>query len=154
MLNREFKGFIQHLPIISDQRLAEEMMVSCMILDDSSVIRKVARRIIEDHGCRVVDAADGHEALQICRLNMPDVIVIDWIMPGMDGLEFIIEFKRLFGEHCSDTSLVYCTHKMDVPAMAKAKRAGATHFFMKPFDKQSLTKKLSEIGVNSIDKAA
>ena len=129
-------------------------MVSCMILDDSGVIRKVARRIIEDHGCKVMDAADGHAALQICRRNIPDLILIDWIMPGMTGLEFIIEFKKLFGQQSPDTSLVYCTHEMDIPAMTKAKRAGATHFFMKPFDKKSLTRKLVEIGIPGIDKAA
>lgn len=129
-------------------------MARCMILDDSSVIRKVARRIMEDFGCHVVDAENAREALELCRLDIPDAIIIDWTMPDMSGLDFIIEFKKLFGQSSPNVCLVYCTSEMDIPAMAKAKRAGATHFFMKPFDQRILQKKLVEIGIYPVDRAA
>ena len=129
-------------------------MVSYLVLDDSSVIRKVARRIIEDMGCHVMDAADGAEAMQICRHSMPDAIIVDWVMPNMSGTEFIIEFKAKFGQVAANTQLIYCTHEMNIPEMAKAKRAGATHFIMKPFNKQILRKKLAEIRGTQVEQAA
>jgi two-component system chemotaxis response regulator CheY len=129
-------------------------MVSYLILDDSNVIRKVARRIIEDLGCQVTDAADGFEAMQICRHGMPDAIIIDWIMPNMSGTEFIAEFKATFGQVAPNTKLIYCTHEMNIPEMAKAKRAGATHFIMKPFNKQILKEKLTGICITQIEEAA
>lgn len=129
-------------------------MVNYLILDDSSVVRKVARRIIEDMGCQVREAGDGYEAMQICRQNMPDAIIIDWIMPDMSGTDFIIEFKAKFGQTAANTLLIYCTHKMDIPVMAKAKRAGATHFIMKPFNKPILSKKLNEIHNSRTKQAA
>ncbi len=129
-------------------------MTSCMILDDSSVIRKVARRIIEDIGYVVVDAADGNEALQMCRVHIPDLIIVDWIMPNMPGIDFISAFKESFGEQAKDTALIYCTHEMDLPAMTKAKRAGATHFIMKPFDRGCIQRKFVEVGIRPVFKAA
>jgi len=118
-----------------------------MILDDSSVIRKVARRILENAGCNVIDAADGHEALLMCRERLPDVIIVDWTMPGMSGIEFITAFRETFGTHTQNTALIYCTYEMDIPSMTKAKRAGATHFFMKPFDQKTMLAKLAEVGI-------
>jgi two-component system chemotaxis response regulator CheY len=129
-------------------------MVSYLILDDSSVIRKVARRIIEDMGYHVMDAADGSEAMQICRHSMPDAIIVDWIMPNMSGTEFITDFKVNFGQAADNTQLIYCTHEMNIPEMAKAKRAGATHFIMKPFNKQILEKKLTEFRNTQVEQAA
>lgn len=129
-------------------------MKSCMILDDSSVIRKVARRILENIGCNVVDAADGHEALLICREQLPDAIIVDWTMPGMSGIEFITAFRETFGTQTQNTALIYCTCEMDIAAMTKAKRAGATHFFMKPFDQETMLKKLEEVGIIAASVAA
>ncbi len=129
-------------------------MKSCMILDDSSVIRKVARRILENAGCTVFDAIDGEEALLLCRGKMPDAIIVDWTMPGMSGIEFISAFSETFGELAENTALIYCTYEMDVPAMARAKRAGATHFIMKPFDQRTMLEKLADAGLMSTDVAA
>ncbi len=129
-------------------------MNSCMIVDDSSIIRKVARRIIEKCDCVAFDAMDGDEALELCRGRMPDVIIVDWMMPRLSGIEFIEEFKRKFGDSAKNTLLVYCTNEMDLSSMTKAKRAGATHFLMKPFDQQILMKKLAEVGIVPIEKAA
>ncbi len=129
-------------------------MKSCMILDDSSVIRKVAHRILENIGCNVVDASDGHEALLLCRERLPDAILVDWTMPGMSGIEFITAFRETFGTQTQNTALIYCTHEMDLVAMTKAKRAGATHFFMKPFDQKTFMDKLEEVGITAASVAA
>ena len=57
------------------------MSKSCLVVDDSKVIRKVARHILESMSFAVEEAADGQEALTYCRANRPDVILLDWNMP-------------------------------------------------------------------------
>ena len=58
-------------------------MKSCLVVDDSRVIRKVARRILEDMKFEISEAGDGLEALQSVRRAMPDAILLDWAMPVM-----------------------------------------------------------------------
>ncbi|MEM9277633.1 MAG: response regulator [Pseudomonadota bacterium] len=119
-----------------------------MLVDDSPVIRKVANRILTDIGFVVVEANDGLDALEKCRGNMPDAIIVDWDLPSMTGLEFIEEFVRLDG--AEDTRIVYCTSEIMVSDMTKAKRAGCHAFMMKPFNREILLHKLAEAGI-SID---
>ena len=69
-------------------------MKQCLIVDDSSVIRKVARRIMEEANFAISEAENGQEALDVCRANLPDVVLLDWNMPVMDGLEFLAELRQ------------------------------------------------------------
>ena len=64
-------------------------MKSCLVVDDSRVIRKVACRILESLHFEATEAPDGGTALAVCREKMPDVILLDWTMPDMGGLEFM-----------------------------------------------------------------
>lgn len=116
-----------------------------LIIDDSPVIRKVANRILSDMGFVVVEAADGHEALDKCRIDMPDAIVVDWDMPSMSGVEFLEHFRML--ENSSETRSIYCTSELVVSDITKAKRAGAHAFMMKPFNRKILETKLVEAGI-------
>ena len=61
-------------------------MRTCLVVDDSRVVRKVARRILEGQGFVVEEAADGHIALDACRRNMPGSVLLDWNMPVMTGI--------------------------------------------------------------------
>ena len=70
-------------------------MKSCLVVDDSSVIRKVARRILEDLSFTITEAEDGQQALERCQAEMPDAILLDWNMPVMDGLEFLAQLRQL-----------------------------------------------------------
>ena len=60
-------------------------MKHCLVVDDSAVIRKVARRILEGLSFRISEAEDGEQALAACRADMPDAVLLDWNMPVMDG---------------------------------------------------------------------
>lgn len=118
-----------------------------LIVDDSPVIRKVANRILTDMGFVVVEAADGFEALEKCKYNMPDAILIDWDMPGMTGIEFLEQFALVEGS--KTTRIIYCTSEIMVSDMTKAKRAGANAFMMKPFNRKILATKLKEAGIEN-----
>lgn len=117
-------------------------MKSCLLVDDSSVIRKVARRILEDMDYTVDEAEDGQEAYEKCILEMPDILLVDWSMPVVSGLEFI---KRLRGYEGGDKPrIVFCTTEHDIGQIAVAMRAGANDYIMKPFDREGLEEKFSE----------
>lgn len=120
-------------------------MKHCLIVDDSAVIRKVARRIMEGLSLRVSEADDGQQALEACRREMPDAVLLDWNMPVMDGHEFLRELRKTAGgDH---PKVVFCTTENDVSAIARAMHAGADEYVMKPFDREIMTAKLQEVGL-------
>jgi two-component system chemotaxis response regulator CheY len=114
-------------------------MKSCLIVDDSSVVRKVARRILEDMDYIVEEAEDGQDAFDKCRQEMPDAILLDWSMPIMSGLEFLKLLRAYVGG--DKPHIVYCTVENDIGAIAMALKAGASDYMMKPFDRTILEAK-------------
>ncbi len=120
-------------------------MKSCLVVDDSRVIRKVARRILEDMRFTIDEAGDGLEALQSCRKTMPDAILLDWRMPVMSGVDFL---KQLRKEPGGDKPVVvFCTTENDVAHISEAIKAGADEYIMKPFDGDILQSKFTEVGL-------
>ena len=117
---------------------------TCLIVDDSRIIRKVARRIVEGLGFEVDEAADGVEALSYCAGMMPDVVLLDWNMPVMDGLTFL---RRLRASPGGDKpKVLFCTIETAPDRIAEALSAGADDYVMKPFDSEILHSKFSEVG--------
>ena len=114
-------------------------MRSCLIVDDSSVVRKVARRLLEDLDYVVDEAEDGQEAIDKCRQEMPDAILLDWNMPIMSGLEFLKLLRAYIGGE--KPRVIYCTVENDVGTIALALKAGADDYMMKPFDRTVLVSK-------------
>ena len=121
-------------------------MRSCLIVDDSKVIRKVARHILETLKFQVDEAEDGREALQRCGLNMPDVILLDWNMPVMSGMEFL-RALRGDAEIAAQPKVVFCTTENDIAHIRAAIDAGADEYVMKPFDRDTIHSKLQIVGV-------
>ena len=87
-------------------------MKTCLIVDDSKVIRKVARHILETLEFQVEEAGDGREALTRCEESMPDVVLLDWNMPVMSGMEFL-KLLRQRG-HEDQPKVVFCTTENDM----------------------------------------
>ncbi len=118
---------------------------TCLVVDDSRVIRKVSRRILEDLGFEVAEASDGVEAMAWCSAVMPDVILLDWIMPVMDGLEFVV---RLRGEPGGETPrVIFCSGETEIDRIREALDAGADEYIMKPFDGAIVAGKLHDLGL-------
>ena len=115
-------------------------MKNCLVVDDSKVIRKVARHILEGLDYRVDEAEDGQVALDACHAAMPDVILLDWNMPVMSGIEFL----RALGASGlpNRAKVVFCTTENDIGHIRAAMEAGADEYVMKPFDRDTLESKL------------
>jgi two-component system chemotaxis response regulator CheY len=116
----------------------------CLIVDDSRVIRKITRHIVEGLGMSVDEAEDGSEGLKACDARMPDLILLDWNMPVMNGIEFIRALRaRTDG---AQPKVVFCTTEYDADHIREAIAAGANEYVMKPFDHDTLHLKLQLIG--------
>ena len=120
-------------------------MKTCLIVDDSSVIRKVARRILESLEFQIREAENGEQAFETCLRELPDAILLDWNMPKMDGYDFLRALRRLPGGE--RPKVVFCTTENDVAHIARALQAGANEYIMKPFDKDIVEEKFQEIGL-------
>ena len=121
-------------------------MKSCLIVDDSKVIRKVARHILESLQFQVEEAGDGREALDRCQTaTLPDVILLDWNMPVMSGMEFLRSLGA--ADIGGRPKVVFCTTENDVAHIRAAIDAGADEYMMKPFDRETLESKLQLVGV-------
>jgi two-component system chemotaxis response regulator CheY len=120
-------------------------MKSFLVVDDSRVIRNVARRILEALGFKVDEAADGQQALDACRRSMPDAILLDWNMPVMDGISFL---RALRADPGGTTPVVlFCTTETEMTKIQQAIEAGANEYIMKPFDSEIVESKLSQVGL-------
>lgn len=124
---------------------ADDKMKSCLIVDDSKVVRIMARRIIEDLNFEVVEAADGQIALDFCLDQMPDVILLDWNMPVMNGIEFLHALRAADGGN--QLVVVFCTTENGINKINEAISAGANEYIMKPFDSDVVQLKFEQAGV-------
>ena len=120
-------------------------MKTCLIVDDSRVIRKVSRHILETLGFKVEEAENGQQGLEQCEAGMPDVILLDWNMPVMSGLEFIHLLRQR--DNGGQPKVVFCTTENDIAHIRAAIDAGADEYVMKPFDRETLQIKLQLVGV-------
>jgi two-component system chemotaxis response regulator CheY len=120
-------------------------MRTCLVVDDSTVVRKIARRILEEMEFQVVEAEDGEKALEACKRAMPEAVLLDWNMPNMDGYEFLGNLRRMPGGDAP--KVVFCTTENDIDHISRALAAGANEYIMKPFDKEIISAKFAEVGL-------
>jgi two-component system, chemotaxis family, chemotaxis protein CheY len=120
-------------------------MRTCLVVDDSTVVRKIARRILEELGFQVVEAENGNQALEVCKRELPEGVLLDWNMPVMDGYEFLGNLRRMPGGEAP--KVVFCTTENDIDHISRALAAGANEYIMKPFDKDIITAKFAEVGL-------
>lgn len=119
-------------------------MKTCLVVDDSSVVRKVARRILEDLKLDIGEAENGQRALDLCQQSMPDAIMFDFHMPGMGTVEFLSTLRGL--ANGKRPFVVYCTTENDTADITRTIAAGADDYVIKPFDRESLRTKFAPAG--------
>lgn len=120
-------------------------MKTCLVVDDSAVVRKIARRMLEEMSIEVREAENGSIAMQRCSEAMPDAILLDWNMPVTTGPEFLRDLRgRADG---SSPRVIFCTTENDLDHIAQALAQGADEYIMKPFDADILREKLEAVGM-------
>lgn len=120
-------------------------MKTCLVVDDSRVIRKVACRVLQDLDFETLEAENGAAALMICRQKMPDVVLLDWSGPPITGIDFLKALRsQTRGNH---PVVVLCTTENDAARISEALNAGADEFVMKPYDREMLEATLTQLGL-------
>ncbi|BCH31306.1 response regulator [Mesorhizobium sp. L-8-10] len=117
-------------------------MKRCMFVDDSSVIRKVAKRILNGPDMLVIETGNGQDALDMCAADMPDIIVVDGALPDMSAEDFIRRVRALPG-HVRPQIAVSLV-EVDIGAIMRAKRAGAQGYLLKPFNRPQLLERFRQ----------
>jgi two-component system chemotaxis response regulator CheY len=117
-------------------------MKICLVIDDTDVIRRIARKIVEGLGYIVVDAATAAEAYELCLKGLPQLILVDWRLPDGDTHALIREMAALKADHVP--AIIYCATEADPVDLNAAFGAGATGYLLKPFDRESLQEKIYE----------
>lgn len=125
--------------------MVDNNMKTCMIVDDSRVVRMVARKIVEGLGFDVIEAEDGLIAFGLCEKKLPDAILLDWNMPNMDGLECMKKVRQL--PDGDKVKIVFCTTENDLSHIRNAIANGADEYVMKPFDAEIITGKFIQVGL-------
>jgi len=118
---------------------------SCLIVDDSKVVRMVARKILEGLNFTISEAENGQLALDACRAQMPDVVLLDWNMPVLDGLGFLKALRASAGGE--SPVVVFCTTENELSRIQEAIVAGANEYIMKPFDRDIIETKFAQVGL-------
>jgi len=120
-------------------------MKTCLVVDDSRVIRMVARKILEELEFSVCEAEDGQKAVDSCLESMPDAVLLDWNMPVMSGIDFLRALRKMDGGH--SPIVIFCTTENDINHIREAISTGANEYIMKPFDSEIIQSKFSQVGL-------
>lgn len=112
-----------------------------LIVDDSRLQRRLIQSSLKESGFVLLEAACAEEALEICRETPPEIIVSDWVMPGMNGLEFCTEIRRL--NHDRYIYFIILTSKSEKGELAYALSRGADDFLSKPVSPDELRSRIS-----------
>ncbi|MEL6530980.1 MAG: response regulator [Pseudomonadota bacterium] len=116
---------------------------TCLIVDDSRVIRKVSSKIVKSLGYAPIEAQDGMEALARCKQSMPNLVLTDWNMPEMDGIEFVKQLRAIPTPKAP--TVVFCTSNSEASDIHEGIGAGADDYIVKPFDEAALRAKLEKL---------
>ncbi len=118
-------------------------MKRILVVDDDTNLRLLLRTTLEDSEVEVIEAADGNEALEVALKERPDLVVLDWMMPGMTGLELT---RRLRADaRTARMPIILLTAKGQDDDRAEGLEAGADHFLVKPFSPLELLEKIQRV---------
>jgi len=117
-------------------------MKLCLVVENSSVIRKIARTLLTQMDYEVVEAEQGADGIASCAETMPDAILIDWDLPDMSGFDFLVEFKRHYPT--AKPHIVYATTENDPIDISRALKSGASDYLIVPFERADIEQKFAQ----------
>lgn len=116
-----------------------------LVVDDSKIVRKVTRNMLEPMGFKVDEAEDGQKAVDYCQNEMPEIILMDHNMPVMNGLDAVMSIRQMIDGH--KPVIIMCTTMNEMDFIQSAMMNGANEFVMKPFDADILQGKFEQLGI-------
>lgn len=119
-----------------------------LIIDDSRAVRRVIAGMMKQLGFETFEAANGVEGLErLEEIPRPDIVLVDWNMPEMNGLQFIRAVRAM--PQYFDLPLMMVTTETEMERMSQAFMAGVNEYVMKPFDQATLHDKLQLLGIEN-----
>lgn len=123
-------------------------MTHCLIVEDSEMVRFVAKKILCEAGMEVGEAANATEALLVCRASLPDFILLDWDMPNLGALDFLKGIHEL--RQGEAPVIILCATENDMQQFALAKAAGAKYHLLKPYDRRTMLDVFEDAGYSPV----
>ena len=117
----------------------------CLVVDDLRIIRRMAVDMLRGLGLRTAEAEHGLAALEFCRTTVPDLVLLDWNMPEMDGITCLHALRAM--DLGSRPLVVMCTTESGLNKICEALESGADEYIMKPYDSEVLLDKLVQLGL-------
>ena len=142
-LNRQTQTTHQLEPVVDQFESRDRVLV----VDDDRTSRVVLAEALRNAGCEVKEAQGGLEALHICRSCMPDLILMDAIMPGLDGFDLCQKIRNM--PHGADIPILIITASESEEAVAMAFSVAATDFINKPVNISVIQKRVSHLVASS-----
>jgi two-component system chemotaxis response regulator CheY len=118
---------------------------TCLVVDDSAAIRRVIAGMFRDLQFQVEEAPTGLHAVEHCKTKVPDIVMLDWNMPVMDGITCLRELRGAALE--KQPVVVMCTTESQISKIEQALALGADEYIMKPFSREVLLDKLAQLGL-------
>ncbi len=132
----------RHLnPAATDPITERDTLRRVLIVDDSRLQRRILSKSLTKLGYDVTEAASGEDALELCATDMPDLVISDWMMPGMSGIDFCRVFRELPQEGYA--YFILLTSKSEKAEVARGLDSGADDFLTKPVDSSELRARIS-----------
>ena len=122
--------------------MAECVQPIALVVDDDEFQHKIIGKILEDQNYHLVFASGGVEALRILRKIRPDIVLMDVMMPDMDGLEVVRYMKS--APQLANIPIIMATGRSGKDTVMESLKVGATSFVVKPFDRNKLLDKLAQ----------
>jgi len=117
------------------------MNAKILMVDDSSLARRTARRILEEMGLTVDEASDGPAALEKFFLNRPDLVLLDMVMTGMYGLDVLAKLREID----PNARVIIATADIQKSTREQARSAGAAGFVNKPLEAEQLRSVITKV---------
>lgn len=112
-----------------------------MLVDDSKTMRTIQKNVLSQIGYSdIVEACDGQDALSKAKADPPDLILLDWNMPNLDGMGFMKSFRQ----ENKETPIIMVTTEAEKSRVIEAIKAGVNNYVIKPFTPDTLTARISE----------
>lgn len=120
-------------------------MVKCLIADDSKIIRMLFAKIMGNLGFEILEAEDGEEVVELCQQTEPDLIVMDYRLPALDGIDAMYKIRN--SRLANQPKIMFCSSLTDLDVIQEAMNGGADDYVMKPFDEEIIISKLAIMGM-------